>query len=389
MRVLMLGWEFPPFHNGGLGTACYGLVKGLSQKGAHVTIVLPGNFDYSGIDFAKIISLGDVKIRRIPSFLKPYIVSEKSVKEKRNYFFTDLFDEVKRYTQEIVKIAQEEHFDIIHAHDWMTYGAGIAVKQASGKPLVVHVHATEFDRTGGHGVNRHVYDIERRGMHEADAIISVSKFTKDKIAAHYGINPDKVYVVHNAVESVPVRERERISDRNIVLFLGRMTLQKGPDYFLYAAKRVLELEPDTLFIMVGTGDMETKMIEKAAELKIADKVLFAGWMRGDDVYRAYSLADVYVMPSVSEPFGITPLEAMISKVPSIISRQSGVSEIINHCLKVDFWDVDDIAGKIIALLRYRELHNCLDENGLEEAKRVTWDIPAEKCLAVYRRFIDG
>ncbi len=385
----MLGWEFPPFHNGGLGTACYGLVKGLSQKGVDVTVVLPGNYDYSGVDFARIISIGDVKIKRIPSFLKPYIVSERNVQGRRSYFFTDLFNEVKRYTQEIIKIAQEEQFDVIHAHDWMTYGAGMEVKRISGKPLIVHVHATEFDRTGGHGVNQYVYDIERRGMHAADAVISVSKFTKDKIAQHYGIPLDKVFVVHNAVEHKDAGGRQRVGEMNVVLFLGRMTLQKGPDYFIYAAKRVLELEPNTIFIMVGTGDMETRMIEKAAELKISDKVLFAGWLRGEDVHKAYSLADVYVMPSVSEPFGITPLEAIINRVPSIISKQSGVSEVINHCLKVDFWDIDDIASKIVSLLRYKELHKCLNENGLEEVRRITWDIPAEKCLSIYRRFADG
>ncbi|MBS3095956.1 glycosyltransferase family 4 protein [Candidatus Woesearchaeota archaeon] len=395
MKVLMFGWEFPPLSTGGLGTACYGLTKSLSRKGVEITFVLPYSFDADNADFLRLVSATNVKIKRIASALQPYMSSQeyrKSMGKKpsQKIYGSTLFDEVHRYTLAAEKIAEEEDFDVIHCHDWMTFGAGIRAKRKKNKPLVMHVHATELDRTGGHKVNQHVYDLERHGMHKADKVIAVSNFTKNKIVTHYGIPPEKVKVVHNAVdfsqhyydEDFGIKKTDKI-----VLFLGRITLQKGPDYFVQAAKKVLGHEKNVKFVIAGSGDMEPFIIEKAAELGIADKVLFAGFLNNDDVERAYKMADIYVMPSVSEPFGITALEAMKYKTPSIVSKQSGVSEVIRHCLKVDFWDVDEMSSKIIALLRYKPLHETLKEDGYFEVKRFSWDTPAEKCIQVYNELI--
>ena len=395
MKVLMFGWEFPPFSSGGLGTACYGLTKSLSKKGIEITFVLPYSAEISDAEFLKIVPAGNIKIRKITSVLQPYMSSQdyKNIVRKKSspkIYGSSLFDEVYRYTLAAEKIAEEEEFDIIHCHDWMTFGAGIKAKQKKQKPLVLHVHATEHDRTGGHKVNQYVYDMERHGMHNSDKIIAVSNMTKNKIVENYGINPERISVVHNAVdfsqhyfdENFEIKKNDKV-----VLFLGRITLQKGPDYFIYSAKKVLEQEKNVKFIIAGSGDMEPFIIEKVAELGISDRVLFAGFLNQDDVERAYKMADIYVMPSVSEPFGITTLEALKNKTPAIVSKQSGVSEVIRHCLKVDFWDVDEISNKIIALLRYKPLHETLKENGYFEVKKFNWDVPAEKCIQVYNELI--
>ncbi|MEM3526501.1 MAG: glycosyltransferase family 4 protein, partial [Candidatus Jordarchaeaceae archaeon] len=274
---------------------------------------------------------------------------------------------------------------VIHCHDWMTFQAGIRVKKASGKPLIVHVHATEFDRAGG-SVHPIVYDIERKGLHEADRIIAVSQFTKDKIVQYYGIHPDKVTVVHNAVDLTYTwfGDIPKINKRDkIVLFLGRLTLQKGPDYFVEAAKKCLEFDPNIKFIIAGTGSMEWQLIERVAELGIADKVLFAGFVTDEEREALYQIADVYVMPSVSEPFGMTALEALKYGTPVIISKQSGVSEVLKHCLKVDFWDVNQLVDKILGVLRYKELQNTLRENGSLEVRKFDWNKSAMKCIEVY------
>ncbi|MFH1849736.1 MAG: glycosyltransferase family 4 protein [archaeon] len=395
MNVLMFGWEFPPLSSGGLGTACYGLTKGLSNNHVGIIFVVPSSMEI-GCDFARIISTGIIKIRKIDSIITPYMTSENYRTETRSRPFnaiygSDLFKEVHRYTALAARIAKEEEYDIIHCHDWMTFPAGIEAKKVSKKPLVVHVHATEFDRTGGNGINEHIYSVEKKGMDEADLIIAVSNFTKSKIIQHYHINPDKIRVVHNAVDFKDCREEtfEIKKYDKLVLFLGRITLQKGPDYFLYVAKKVLEYQPNVKFIMAGTGDMEHFIMEKAAELGIGKNVLFAGFLKGNDIDKAYQMADVYVMPSVSEPFGITPLEAMRNKTPVIISKQSGVSEVITHCLKADFWDIDEMANKILAVLNYTVLHQTLKDGGLGEIKRFTWDKPARECLSLYRGLLGG
>jgi len=393
MKVLMFGWEFPPYSSGGLGTACYGLTKGLSRQNTNVTFVVPYDVEIES-DFVKLLST-NIKIKRIKSLLQPYlscasystILSKKRKRPFPKIYGETLFEEVYRYGEAAREIALEEEFDIIHCHDWLTFKAGINAKELSGKPLVVHVHATEFDRTGGHGVNQQVYDTEREGMEKADRIIAVSNYTKQKIIEHYGIHPDKITVVHNAIE-IPEDIHFDINKQDkVVLFLGRLTLQKGPDYFLYAAKKVLEYSPNVKFIIAGSGDMERFIIEKSAELGISSSVLFAGFLEGNDVYRAYRMADLYVMPSVSEPFGLTALESMSSGTPVLISNQSGVSEVITHCLKADFWDVTDIANKIVAALKYSELHHTLKEHGSLESHRFNWNEPAKKCIEIYNSLL--
>lgn len=391
MKVLMFGWEFPPLSSGGLGTACYGIAKSLSKKGVELIFVLPYLSDQLNADFARFISPLKIKLRKVKSPLGPYMDSENyhMVKGRLNsgtIYGTTLFDEVYRYTLEAEKIAEEEDFDVVHCHDWMTFGAGIVAANKKNKPLIVHIHATEFDRTGGNGVNQHVYELERRGMHSANRVVAVSNYTKNKIVQHYGVSPDKIAIVHNGVEhelNGYVENFEIKNGNRIVLFLGRITLQKGPDYFIYAAKKVLDHEKNVLFVVAGAGDMHNFIIEKAAELGIADKVLFTGFLNQNDATRIYRMADVFVMPSVSEPFGITPLEAIKNKTPAIISNNSGVSEVLSNCLKVDFWNIDEMSNKIISLLRYKPLHDCLIENSYEEIRRINWDTAAEKCINIY------
>ncbi len=385
----MYGWEFPPHSSGGLGTACYGLTRSLSKKGAKITFVLPY---YPGTsDFLDIIS-ANITFKRVNSPLRPYLSAARYgfLREGGSIptiYGESLFDEVHRYAEEAKRIAAETEFEIIHCHAWMTFMAGIFSKNLKGKPLIVHVHSTEFDRTGGNSVNQHVYDIERRGMEEADAVIAVSNYTKNMIVRHYGIPEGKIRVVHNAVDQKLPAAKLPEKREKVVLFLGRITLQKGPDYFLYAAKRVLEYYPNVKFILAGKGDMEHFIIEKAAELGIAKNVLFAGFLKGEEVERAYRMADLYVMPSVSEPFGITALEAIQSGTPILISKQSGVSEVVTHALKADFWDVNDLAGKIIAVLRYRALPHVLREHASQEIARFTWDDPAQKCIDIYHEIL--
>jgi len=390
MKVLMFGWEFPPLSSGGLGTACYGLTKSMSKKGVEITFVVPYSSDIN-FDFFKLIPASNIKIKNIASVLRPYMSSKEYSHSLANkpgpkIYGSTLFDEVYRYTLAAEKIAEEEDFDVIHCHDWMTFGAGIRAKRKKNKPLVVHVHATEFDRTGGNQVNQHVYELEKYGMHNADKIIAVSNFTKNKIITHYDVLPEKIKVVHNAVDLSEHYYDENFAIKKtdkVVLFLGRITLQKGPDYFVYAAKRVLEHEKNVKFVIAGSGDMESFIIEKSAEMGISDKILFAGFLSQEDVDKAYKMADIYVMPSVSDPFGITALEAMKNKSPVILSRQSGVSEVIKHCIKVDFWDTNEISNKIIAILKYKSLHETLKENAYFEVKKFSWDTPAEKCIEVY------
>ncbi|HBH46182.1 MAG: hypothetical protein A2445_05435 [Candidatus Jacksonbacteria bacterium RIFOXYC2_FULL_44_29] len=403
VKVLMFGWEFPPFNSGGLGVACEGLARSLAQEGVSLIFVLPRKFDYQPTNYRLIFADEDkgssIKVKAVNSLLTPYVTSASYSLLLRNnrrhliHYSSDLMAEVARYAQEAGRIAAEEEFDVIHAHDWLSFPAGLEAKRVSGKPLIVHVHATEFDRTGGNNCNTQVFAIEQAAFEEADAIIAVSQFTKNKVIQHYGIPSEKIKVVHNAIEprdynvSVSSLQHLKQGGKKVVLFVGRITLQKGPDVFLRAARRVVDFEPNALFIIAGSGDMEAQVIREAAALGLADKVLFAGFLRGEELRQLYKLADLYVLPSVSEPFGITTLEALASGTPVIISKQSGVAEVIDHCLKVDFWDVNEMASKIVAVLRYSELQEGLKENGSREVKKFSWRDAARKCLEVYHRLL--
>jgi glycogen(starch) synthase len=426
MKVLMLGWEFPPYISGGLGTACYGLTKAMDQLGVQVTFILPKPVEESYTTHVKLLTPGsigekdveffrewkNIKFRTVSSPLKPYTTPElynrhilemlrkkgKAQIEVPEEFHLevmdysgDMYSEVHRYAAMASRLALDEEFDVVHAHDWMTYPAGIAIAQMSAKPLVVHIHSTEFDRSGEH-VNQMIYDIEKKGMFSAAKVIAVSHFTKNIVVNRYGISADKVEVVYNGVDhddngAWPLERTGIQKNEKIVLFLGRITMQKGPEYFIQAAKKVLAVMDNVKFVMAGSGDMTYRAVEMAAELGIGHKVLFTGFLRGDDVKRIYQMADLYVMPSVSEPFGIAPLEALDHDVPVIISKQSGVSEVLMHALKVDFWDVAEIANKIIAVLKYPPLETTLRNFGNYEVRKLRWTETAARCLKVYEQML--
>jgi glycosyltransferase involved in cell wall biosynthesis len=430
MKVFMLGWEFPPFISGGLGTACYGLTKAMDQRDIDISFVLPQMVSEQYATHVNILnpgSLTQAATFRIDEFarttfhaistpLKPYSTPEtyqKKIEETLRQkqiemgqapldlnigeashstdYSGDMYTEVQRYAAVAMELAKNDSFDVIHAHDWMTFPAAKRVAQMSGKPMVVHVHSTEFDRSGPH-VNQMIYDIEREGMHAADKIIAVSFLTRNIIISRYGISPDKVEVVHNGVERNANNKWAMgptgiKKDEKIVLFLGRITMQKGPEYFLQAAKKVLEVMDDVKFVMAGSGDLMHRSIELAAELGIGSKVLFTGFLRGEDVRKIYSMADLFVMPSVSEPFGLVPLEALENDVPVIISKQSGVSEVLTHALKVDFWDIKEMANKIVAVLKYPPLKMTLQDHGNFEVRKLRWNDSAQKCIQIYEQLM--
>lgn len=393
IKVLMFGWEFPPFKSGGLGTACYGLTKGLARNGCEVTFVMPVTPEGAKAKFVKLIGAGNnIKIKKIDSTLKAYQTSEGYEdgyaylpSNLKKVYGNNLFAEVQRYSILAKKIAQDEKHDIIHAHDWMTYQAAINAKKTSKKPLVVHLHATEFDRTGGNPDGR-ISHIEWQGLKEADRIIANSEYTKKNIIKHYKIAANKIDIVHWGIDDVDIPQFDTpLKKDKIVLFLGRVTLQKGPDYFIEVAKKVLVYEPATKFVIAGDGDMLPRIINKAAELGIADKVIFTGALNGDDVHRAFKTADVYVMPSVSEPFGLVALESLKNGTPVIISKQSGVAEVLKNALKVDFWDINEMVNKIVSVLRHSALKEDLREHGIREVQKFNLDDPARKVIDSYNR----
>lgn len=390
----MFGWEFPPHNSGGLGTACEGLTRALTASGVETIFVLPKLSQVSNkIMKFRFAGIENFKLRTVSGMLYPYVTSagydQLYQKQVAGVYGRNLLEEVKLYALRARHIAEEEEYDVIHAHDWLAYPAGLMAQKVSGKPLVVHVHATEFDRSGGSGVNQEVYDIEREGMQKAQKVITVSEWTKGIVMRHYGVPAEKIQVVHNGIEPqsfspLPNRlEKLRAAGNRIILFVGRITLQKGPDYFVLAAKKVLQYEPKTLFVMVGSGDMEGQVVRLASELGISDHFIFPGFLRGEELNQIYQSADLYVLPSVSEPFGITPLESIANGTPVLISKQSGVAEVLSHALKVDFWDVDEMANQIIAVLHHDALKQTLTDNGHRELPRISWVEAARKCLAVY------
>lgn len=392
----MFGWEFPPLNSGGLGVACFGLTRALSRAGVEVTFVLPRTAKFQN-SFCRFVFAG-IDPALPASMYSGYTSSKEwqTLAAGHGQYGWRLMDEVRQYAVRARHIAMEEQFDIIHAHDWLTMLAGIEAKKVSGKPLVVHVHATEFDRTGNGAVNQDVYDIERAGMHAADRIIAVSEYTKRMLVERYGVQPWKVDVVHNCVddddEAIAAIESDVHALKNagnkIVLFVGRITLQKGPDYFVRIAKRVLDQRRDLYFVVCGSGDMERQIMEQAAYLGIADRMFFVGFLRGRELARLYKLSDVLIMPSVSEPFGIVPLEALKNGTPVIVSKQSGVAEVLRHALKADFWDVDEMADFILAVTTYAPLRQCLADLGGKEAGKRKWSHAAHSCITLYSSILE-
>ena len=428
MKVLMFGWEFPPHIAGGLGTACEGIVKGLAYNGVETLFVMPSASGDEDQSATTIINASDVavdtvsssvdefldkvKFIHIDSNLVPYVnpnefetmveqerkrqVKDFKVQYGMKYKFsgkygTNLMEEVARYAMVggTIALQHKDEFDVIHAHDWLTYLAGIAAKELTGKPLVVHVHATSYDRGDEKHIDTRVLDIETRGMLAADRVVTVSDLTRNIVVNKYHIDPAKVVTVHNAVD-FSGRENlqvERGVQDKIVTFLGRITFQKGPEYFIEAAAKVLKRTKNVRFVMAGSGDMMNRCIKHVARLGISDRFHFTGFLRGMDVQKMFALSDVYIMPSVSEPFGISPLEAMRTSVPSVISKQSGAAEILDYAFKVDFWDVDALADDIYALLQYPALSRFAASRGFDEVNALKWNGATAKLKAVYESLV--
>ena len=417
MKALMFGWEFPPHILGGLGTASYGLTKGMFDNGdMDITFVIPKPWGDEERGFANIVGANCVPVAwrdvnwdyvqsRIGNVMDPqlYYNLRDHIYADFNYMGTNdlgciefsgrypdnLLEEINNYSIMAGVVARTIQFDVIHSHDWLTYPAGIHAKNVTGKPLVIHVHATDFDRSRGN-VNPTVFSIEKDGMNNADHIITVSNLTRNTVIEKYGINPEKVTTVHNAVE--PLSEEIRSIKYNkgkdkVVTFLGRITMQKGPEYFVEAAARVLQKTQNVRFVMAGSGDMWNKMIRLAAARDIADKFHFTGFLKGRQVYEMLAASDVYIMPSVSEPFGISPLEAMQMGVPSIISKQSGCAEILDNVIKIDYWDIEAMADAIYAIIKYPALFKHLKEKGLAEIDTIQWKKAGKKVIDIYRKVL--
>ena len=415
----MFGWEFPPHILGGLGTASYGLTKGMWENGdMDITFVIPKPWGDEDRQFAHIIGANSTPVvwrdvnwdyvqNRIGNVMDPqmYYDLRDHIYADFNYMRTNdlgciefsgrypdnLLEEINNYSIVAGVIARTVPCDVIHSHDWLTYPAGIHAKQVTGKPLVIHVHATDFDRSRGN-VNPTVYGIERDGMNNADHIITVSELTRRTVIEKYGQDPAKVTTVHNAVEPLSEEIRnikvEHGKDK-VITFLGRITMQKGPEYFVEAASMVLHKTHNVRFVMAGSGDMMEKMIRLAADRDIADRFHFTGFLRGRQVYEMLAASDVYVMPSVSEPFGISPLEAMQMGCPSIISKQSGCAEILENVIKVDYWDIHAMADAMFALVNYPALHNHLRDNGLAEIDTIQWKKAGAKVINIYNQVINN
>lgn len=423
MKVLMFGWEFPPHILGGLGTASYGITKGLSaQPDVHITFCLPKPWGDEDKSFMNIIGLSETPIvwrdvdydfvkQRLGNRMTPeqYYQLRDHIYADFSYRLTDdlgciefsgkypdnLQDEINNYSIVAGVIARQQEYDIIHAHDWLTYPAGIHAKNVSGKPLIIHVHATDFDRSRGH-VNPTVYGIEKDGMDHADCIMCVSELTRQTVINHYHQDPAKCITMHNAVYPLSqdildmVEEKRKDHQQRkekIVTFLGRITMQKGPEYFVEAASLVLQRTHNIRFCMAGSGDMMNDMINLVASRGIADRFHFPGFMRGKQVYEAFADSDVYVMPSVSEPFGISPLEAMQCGVPSIISKQSGCAEILDKCIKTDYWDINAMADAMYSLCTNESLHEYLKVEGKNEVAQITWEKVGKRIYNVYNQLI--
>lgn len=414
----MFGWEFPPHILGGLGTASYGLTKGMAENGnMDISFVIPKPHGDEDKSFARIIGACDTPIAwretdwdyvnsRIGNVMDPqlYFDLRDHIYADFNYmnvndlgcidfsgrYPDNLLEEINNYSIVAGVIARTVDFDIIHSHDWLTYPAGIHAKQVTGKPLVIHVHATDFDRSRGN-VNPTVFGIERDGMLNADHIITVSNLTRRTVIEKYGIDPAKVTTVHNAVEPLS-EERKNIqvpkSKEKVVTFLGRITMQKGPEYFVEAAAKVLQKVHNVRFVMAGSGDMMEKMINLAAQKDIADRFHFPGFQKGKQVYEMLKASDVYIMPSVSEPFGISPLEAMQMGVPSIISKQSGCAEILNHVIKTDYWDIDAMADAIYSIITYPAMYKQLHDEGLTEVNGIQWIKAGKKVIDIYNNLLN-
>ena len=402
MRVLTFGWEFPPAQSGGLGFACQGLTQELLQNGVEVIFVLPktqaahGNARFIFADQERL-----VKVRQADMTPIPYQQSNSTIDSIVGYdkygnpiiHSRSIIDEAHRFAHQAALIAQQEEFDVIHAHDWTSYLAGVAAKIASGKPLVLHVHATSFDQAAGDNVDPEIFRIEKECFALADKVVTVSGYTKNIVVHKHQVPTEKVEVVHNGCDvHEPPRKEPALAElkrqgKKVVLYHGRITIQKGVDHFIRAARRVVDVDPNVVFVISGSGDMTTQIIELVGSLGLSDNVLFAGALWFEDRDRMYQSADLVVMPSVSEPFGLVPLEALQHGTPSLITKQSGVAEVLTHVLKVDFWDIDEMANQILSSLRYPVIRQQMVQEGKAQLPSMSWKLAAEKIRNLYRSLV--
>ncbi len=402
MRALTFGWEFPPSKNGGLGVACYGLTRELLEAGVDVLFVLPrsqktvGNAKFLFAEFGE-----HVTVRQTDITLEPYLQSDSKMEVivgytpdgRPLYASRTILEEVHRFAHQASIIAKQEHFDVIHAHDWTSYLAGVAAKKASGKPLILHVHATSFDQAGGMNVDPSVYKIECEAFALADQVVTVSGYTKRIVVEQHHVPEEKVIVVHNGCDThepprlQPTLAALKAQGKKIVLYHGRISIQKGVDYFVKAARRVVDADPNVIFVISGWGDMLQQIIEQVGTMQLSEHVRFAGALWEEERDRMYQSVDLVVMPSVSEPFGLVPLEAIQHGTPALISKQSGVSEVLTHVLKVDFWDTEEMANQILAALRYPVIRSQLVKEGKQQLAGLSWRVAAAKIKALYQRLV--
>jgi glycosyltransferase involved in cell wall biosynthesis len=403
MKVLTFSWEYPPAKNGGLGVACFGLTRELLHDGVEVTLVLPKTQETRGD--ARVLFADTERLVRMSeneqTFPGPYHHATTMVDSIIGYEATGkpiyrsrtILEEAHRFAHQAAIIASMEDFDVIHAHDWTSYLAGVAAKIASGKQLVLHVHATSFDQAAGDNVDSSMLKIEHEGFMMADKVVAVSEYTRQMVITKHGIDPSKVEVVHNGCDAEEVVELEptlqalRAQGKKIVLYHGRISIQKGVDYFVQAARRVVDEDPDVVFVISGWGDMATQVIEQVGAMRLSEHVLFAGATWEQERDRLYQSVDLFVMPSVSEPFGLVPLEALQHGTPSIISKQSGVAEVLTHALKVDFWDVDEMSNQILSALRYPVMGEQIVKEGKLQLLGLSWQKAATKMHQLYRNLL--
>ncbi|MEO0311593.1 MAG: hypothetical protein RIQ89_1250 [Bacteroidota bacterium] len=418
----MLGWEFPPVINGGLGVACHDLCASLAKE-AQVSMIIPksslgfkvANLNLIGLNQIDAVTLKDITkeysnevfkdIRYIESNLNPYIPSglvEQSTSDLSKYitkikinqeqlevfniddlYGGDVIEKVKVFGKIAARVADTMDFDIIHAHDWMTMIAGMEIKSRTGKPLVLHIHSLEIDRGGEHS-RGWVFDMEKQGMEYADLIMPVSDFTGNIIKKYYGIPAHKIHTVHNGIRPVTPFRRPKPFKEKMVLFVGRLTRQKGPEYFVDIAHKVLSEREDVRFVMAGTGEFHKPLIDRSSKLKIGNRFHLTGFLNLDKVRSLLSMADVYVMPSVSEPFGLSAVEAVQFGIPCVISKQSGVAEVLKGSLKFDYWDTYRAADYIVNLLERPVLHQKIVEDAFVDLKHISWDHSAKRVISLYQ-----
>lgn len=443
----MLTWEFPPMIAGGLAMACYGLVKSLLKQGIEIDLILPTKefvyfplrkeedadtlpfvlleeregkeikvtkkvfktiekkLEFIGVNYSPETYYTPAQVNKFRKIITEVThieeevdVFEKLSDESENLLANisvhlqgdeDIFKKVQEMAYRAEKLSEIEDFDLIHANDWLCYPAGMIIKKMTGKPLISHIHATEFDRAGGPGDHR-IHNLEYSGMTFADRVIAVSKYTAQMITSRYQIDTQKIRIVHNAfsLKSKDLNKKKKMFKGTVILFLGRITIQKGPDYFLSVAQKVLAKHPNVRFIMAGTGDMARKILRKSAAMRLKNRFLFTGFLNRDQVERILMSADIYMLPSVSEPFGIAPLEAMAYGITSIISKQSGVSEVVDNAYKIDFWNIEEMSETINYLIEHPQECTEIGKKAAIEVKEIQWDNSAKKAVEIYKELLD-